>query len=85
MTSQKLPEFWLRGAVENIPSLLQPVAHALLQARDEVKELMKDFPDKLLWIKPGGAASVGWGASLEMRRGRKTDYLEIPLKDSIKG
>ena len=41
MTSQKLPEFWLRGAVENIPSLLQPVAHALLQARDEVKELMK--------------------------------------------
>jgi hypothetical protein len=25
------------------------------------------------------------GASLEMRRGRKTEYLEIPLKDSIKG
>jgi hypothetical protein len=22
---------------------------------------------------------------LEMRRGRKTDYLDIPLKDSIKG
>jgi hypothetical protein len=32
-----------------------------------------------------GAASAGWGASLEMRRGRKPDYLEIPLKDSIKG
>jgi hypothetical protein len=32
-----------------------------------------------------GAASAGGGASLEMRRGRKTDYLEIPLKDSIKG
>jgi hypothetical protein len=27
----------------------------------------------------------GGGASLEMHRGRKTDYLEIPLKDSIKG
>jgi len=25
------------------------------------------------------------GASLEMRRGRKTKYLDIPLKDSIKG
>jgi hypothetical protein len=25
------------------------------------------------------------GASLEMRRGRKADYLDIPLKDSIKG
>jgi hypothetical protein len=31
------------------------------------------------------AASAGGGASLEMRRGRKTDYLDIPLKDSIKG
>jgi hypothetical protein len=25
------------------------------------------------------------GASLEMRRGRKTEYLDIPLKDNIKG
>jgi hypothetical protein len=25
------------------------------------------------------------GASLEMRHGRKTEYLDIPLKDSIKG
>jgi hypothetical protein len=25
------------------------------------------------------------GASLEMRRGKKTEYLDIPLKDSIKG
>jgi hypothetical protein len=32
-----------------------------------------------------GAALAGGGASLEMRRGRKTDYLDIPLKDSIKG
>lgn len=60
MATQKLPEVWLRGAVENIPSLLQPVAHALLQAREEVNELVKDFPDELLWIKPSGAASVGF-------------------------
>lgn len=57
---QKLSEVWLRGPVENIPSLLQPVAHALLQAREEVNELMKDFPDELLWIKPAGAASAGF-------------------------
>jgi hypothetical protein len=25
------------------------------------------------------------GVSLEMRRGRKTEYLDIPLKDNIKG
>jgi hypothetical protein len=33
----------------------------------------------------GGQHQLVGGASLEMRRGRKTDYLEIPLKDSIKG
>ena len=60
MATQKLPEVWLRGPVENVPSLLQPVAHALLQAREEVNELMKDFPGNLLWIKPAGAASVGF-------------------------
>jgi hypothetical protein len=31
------------------------------------------------------AAPTGRGVSLEMRRGRKTDYLDIPLKDIIKG
>jgi hypothetical protein len=31
------------------------------------------------------SAPTGRGASLEMRRGRKTDYLDIPLKDNIKG
>ena len=33
----------------------------------------------------GGQHQLVGGASLEMRRGRKTSYLEIPLKDSIKG
>jgi uncharacterized damage-inducible protein DinB len=60
MATQKLPEVWLRGPIENITPLLQPVAHCLLQAREEANELMKDFPDELLWIKPAGAASVGF-------------------------
>jgi hypothetical protein len=33
----------------------------------------------------GGQHQLVGGASLEMRHGRKTDYLDIPLKDSIKG
>jgi uncharacterized damage-inducible protein DinB len=60
MPTQKLPEVWLRGPIENIPSLLQPVAHSLLQAREEVGELLNNFPEELLWIKPAGAASVGF-------------------------
>jgi uncharacterized damage-inducible protein DinB len=54
------PEVWLRGPLQGIPALLQPVAHALLQAREEVNELMTDFPDKLLWEKPAELASPGF-------------------------
>ena len=50
-------EVWLRGPVANIPALLQPVAHTLLQAREEVDALMIDFPEIFLWVKPGGMAS----------------------------
>jgi len=54
------PEYWLRGPIENIPSLLQPIAHALLQARDEVKEAITGFPEDKLWQKPAGVASVAF-------------------------
>ena len=53
-------EYWQRGPIENIPSLLQPVAHALLQAREELVGIMKGFPESLLWEKPAGMASVGF-------------------------
>jgi uncharacterized damage-inducible protein DinB len=53
-------EVWLRGPMENMPVLVQPVAHALLQAREEVNQLMKNFPDELLWEKPAGLASPGF-------------------------
>jgi len=53
-------EFWLRGPLEEIPALLQPVAHALLQAREEINVLIADFPDTLLWEKPVGMASPGF-------------------------
>lgn len=54
------PEYWLRGPVEGIPALLQPVAHALLQARDEIDEAMQNFPNEKLWICPLGLASAGF-------------------------
>ncbi|MBA4141014.1 MAG: DinB family protein [Segetibacter sp.] len=60
MSQTNLPEVWLRGPFPNIPALLQPVAHALLQAREEVNELVKNFPAELLWEKPAGVASVGF-------------------------
>ncbi len=60
MTRTNKPEVWLRGPVENIPAPLQPVAHALLQAREEVNEILSDFPAEHLWDKPAGVASVGF-------------------------
>ena len=55
-----LPEVWLRGPVAGVPAPLQPVAHALLQAREEVAAALESFPDSLLWIRPAGVASVGF-------------------------
>ncbi|RYE19389.1 MAG: DinB family protein [Sphingobacteriales bacterium] len=57
MAANKLPEIWQRGPVAGIPSLLQSVAHTLLQAKEEVIELMNDFPNELLYQKPAGLAS----------------------------
>lgn len=53
-------EAWLSGPIEGIPPLLQPVAHALVQALGEVEEAVTGFPEELLWSRPGGAASVGF-------------------------
>lgn len=53
-------EYWMQGPVENIPALLQPVAHSLLQARKEVNEMMAGFPEALLWERPAGIASAGF-------------------------
>jgi len=60
MTVNKKAEVWLRGTLPGILPALQPVAHALLQAREELNELTTDFPDALLWNKPAGMASVGF-------------------------
>jgi uncharacterized damage-inducible protein DinB len=55
-----LPEVWLRGPVAEIPPLLQPVAHALLQAVEDVRKAVEPLAPEHLWAKPGGAASVGF-------------------------
>ncbi len=50
-------EVWQRGPIENVPALLQPVAHALLEVGEEVHIIMEDFTESLLWEKPAGVAS----------------------------
>jgi uncharacterized damage-inducible protein DinB len=54
------PEPWLRGAVEGVPPLLMPAAHALLQAREDAAHVLRSLSTEDLWRRPGGAASAGF-------------------------
>jgi hypothetical protein len=60
VTAPEPPEVWLRGPVPGIPPLLQPVAHALLQAVEEVRRVVGPLSPGQIWARPGGAASVGF-------------------------
>jgi hypothetical protein len=53
-------EPWLRGPVPDVPSLLQPVAHALLQAVEDIRRVVTPLDHDVLWARPAGAASVGF-------------------------
>jgi uncharacterized damage-inducible protein DinB len=60
----------MRGPIEGIAPLLMPVAHALIQARDELQRLVSYIPPEHVWLTPGGAASIGFhvkhlGAALD--------------------
>jgi hypothetical protein len=54
------PEVWLRGAVEGYHPLVLPVAHSLLQVREDVARLVSAVPPSHVWLRPGGAASIGF-------------------------
>ncbi len=54
------PEVWLRGPVPDIPALLQPVAHSLLQCREELSSIVAHLTPEQIWERPGGAASIGF-------------------------
>jgi hypothetical protein len=62
MTSPRQPEVWLRGPVPGIPALLQPVAHSLLQSREELQATLERLTPEQIWTRPAGAASVGFHA-----------------------
>jgi uncharacterized damage-inducible protein DinB len=60
MEKEQQLEFWLRGPLPGIIPVLQPVAHAILQAQMEVHEALLHFPETRLWHRPAGVASVAF-------------------------
>jgi DinB family protein len=55
-------EVWLRGPVPDVPALLQPVAHSLLQCREELRARIEGLTPEEIWARPSGAASIGFHA-----------------------
>jgi hypothetical protein len=51
---------WLSGPVYGIPPLLVPVAHSLLQAREDAARAVAGVEQDLLWKRPSGAAPAGF-------------------------
>lgn len=55
------PEPWLRGPVPGIAPVLQPAAHALLQAQEDIATIAPTVSADLLWLQ-AGAATAGFHA-----------------------
>src|SRR5262249_45009982 len=54
------PEVWLRGVVDGVPPHLQPVAHSLMQCREELAGLLTGMPPERIWRTCPNAASIGF-------------------------
>jgi uncharacterized damage-inducible protein DinB len=55
-----MPEAWLRGPIEGVDAFLQPAAHALVQAREDIAVAADGISLEQLWLRPNGAASLGY-------------------------
>ena len=55
-----MPEAWLRGPIDGVDAYLQPAAHALVQAREDLARVGSGLATAQLWLQPNGAASVAY-------------------------
>jgi len=53
-------EAWQRGPVEGFDPLLMPIVHTLIQVREDLRRLAAAVPGDRVWLRPGGAASIGF-------------------------
>jgi len=54
------PEVWLRGPIAGVPPHLQPVAHSLLQCREEIARVLAGITPEQIWYEHANAASIGF-------------------------
>ena len=53
-------EPWLRGPMADVIPALQPVAHSLTYAREQLDKLLPALTAEQVWQRPGNAASIGY-------------------------
>ena len=54
------PEVWLRGPIAGVQPYLQPVAHSLLQCREEIAHVLAGMTPEQIWYQHPNAASIGF-------------------------
>ena len=53
-------EPWLNGAINGMPKMLMPAAHALMQAQEDITRYASNLTFEELWMKPNGVPSAGF-------------------------
>ena len=53
-------EWWQRGPIEGVPSVLQPVAHILLQIGESIGEMLTGLTEAQWNARPAGVASIAF-------------------------
>jgi hypothetical protein len=53
-------EPWLRGPVTGVIPALQPVAHSLMYAREQLEKTLPALSAEQIWRRPGNVAPVGY-------------------------
>jgi hypothetical protein len=50
-------EVWQRGPIDGIPPVLQPAAHALIQAQEDITAIAPAVPIEVLWARRNAATA----------------------------
>lgn len=55
-----LPEPWMRGPIDGVPTLLAPILYSFQQAREDLARYTEGLTPEQLWATPHGFGSVGF-------------------------
>lgn len=90
-TAPAATEAWQRGPVPGYEPLLMPVVHALIQVSEELERLAAEVDDEETWLRPGGAASIGFhvrhagGALDRLFTYARGEMLSVPQRAALRG